>query len=198
MGQYGLSKVILEHLERIKHYKLLFNHSVSAIKDDKDSKYVTVTATTPDGPKHYRSEYVVGCDGGRSVVRKLLGVEFEGFTFDEPIIANNVYYDFRKYGWAGGNFIVDPDHWCLIAQLDDKGLWRVSYGEKPGLTPEEYVDPKRRDAKFQAVFPGPHPVEYNCVATSMYRMHQRCSSTFRKGRCLLAGDAARINNPFGG
>ena len=98
---------------------------------------------------------------------------------------------------ASGQYFVDKDHFALIARLDDKGLWRVSYGEKEGMSEEEMCDPKRVAEIFEILFPGPRPLEYKCVSSRSYMMHQRCCDTFRKGRALLAGDAARLNNPFG-
>lgn len=89
---------------------------------------------------------------------------------------------------------MDPKHWALIARLDDNGLYRVSYGEKEGLTTEQLEDPKRVAAKFEALFPGPRPLEYKLISTRSYMMHQRAADSFRKGRCLLAGDAAYVFN----
>jgi 2-polyprenyl-6-methoxyphenol hydroxylase-like FAD-dependent oxidoreductase len=74
----------------------------------------------------------------------------------------------------------------------------VSYGEKEGLTTEEYME--RLPAKFEALFPGEKPIagKYELKSMSPYRIHQRCADTFRKGRVVLAGDAAHLCNPFGG
>jgi 2-polyprenyl-6-methoxyphenol hydroxylase-like FAD-dependent oxidoreductase len=54
--------------------------------------------------------------------------------------------------------------------------------------------------KFNAMFPGPKPVtgKYDLKLFSPYKLHQRCSSKFRVGRVVLAGDAAHACNPFGG
>src|SRR5271155_4597740 len=74
----------------------------------------------------------------------------------------------------------------------------LGYGEKEGLTTEECME--RLPAKFEALFPGPKPVkgQYELKSMSPYRIHQRCAETFRKGRVVLAGDAAHLCNPFGG
>lgn len=52
--------------------------------------------------------------------------------------------------------------------------------------------------KYEALLPGPRPLEYDLKMVSPYRIHQRCANTFRIGRVLLAGDAAHLTNPFGG
>ena len=110
-----------------------------------------------------------------------------------------MYYPFREHGYWSAQFTVDPEHWSLICELDRTGLWRVSYGENEGgLTTEEYME--RLPAKYEALFPGPKPIagKYKLMSMSPYRMNQRCAETFRKGRVVLAGDAAHLCNPFGG
>jgi hypothetical protein len=90
----------------------------------------------------------------------------------------------------------DKNHWALIAKLNNEDLWRVSYGELDGLTHEQLRE--RQPMKYEALFPGPRPLKYDLRNFAPYRIHQRCCTTFRVGRVLLAGDAAHICNPFGG
>jgi 2-polyprenyl-6-methoxyphenol hydroxylase-like FAD-dependent oxidoreductase len=58
-------------------------------------------------------DYVVGCDGANSTVRRKLFGEmvFPGFTWDEQIVATNVYYDFGPYDYDDSQFFVHPEHW---------------------------------------------------------------------------------------
>lgn len=91
---------------------------------------------------------------------------------------------------------MDPEHWALIGRINNEGLWRVSYGEKAGFTHEQLKE--RMPWKFAQMFPGASPPDYKLDQMSPYRLNQRCASTFRKGRVVLAGDAAHLCNPFGG
>lgn len=84
----------------------------------------------------------------------------------------------------------------MIAKLNNQDLWRVSYGELGHLDTEQCRE--RLPMKYEAIFPGPRPLQYDLKMFSPYRIHQRCCSTFRVGRVLLAGDAAHLCNPFGG
>ncbi|KAK3900988.1 para-nitrophenol 4-monooxygenase [Staphylotrichum tortipilum] len=149
--------------------------------------------------KVVRGDYVVGCDGANSMVRKaLFGDEFPGFTWDAQIIATNTYYDFKeKFGWEDANFIVHPEHFFMAARITRDGLYRITYGETPGLSREEYLE--RQPWKFETILPGqPKPDEYKIVNFSPYKMHQRCAPKFRVGRVMLAADAAHLCNPWGG
>ncbi|KAK0714403.1 FAD binding domain-containing protein [Apiosordaria backusii] len=145
------------------------------------------------------ADYVVGCDGANSIVRRsLFGDEFPGFTWDAQIIATNTFYDFEgKFGWHDANFIVHPENFFMAARITKDNLYRITYGETPGLTKEEYI--ARQPAKFEQILPGhPKPDEYKVLTVSPYKMHQRCAPKFRVGRILLAADAAHLCNPWGG
>lgn len=85
----------------------------------------------------------------------------------------------------------------MAARITKDNMYRITYGETPGLTREEYI--ARQPMKFQQMLPGhPKPDEYKIVNISPYKMHQRCAPKFRVGRILLAADAAHLCNPWGG
>ncbi|KAF4493295.1 3-(3-Hydroxyphenyl)propionate 2-hydroxylase [Fusarium agapanthi] len=156
-----------------------FNHEVTNVGQDDNSAYVDVSIKGEGGTEKIRltADYVVGCDGASSAV----------------------YYDgFRKHNWDGGNYMVDNDHWGLIARRGKGGLWRVTYGDPvTGLTDEEYL--ARRPAHMKAMLPGhPNPDQYRIEQTNIYNIHNRCVESFKVGRVILAGDAAHVCNPMGG
>jgi 2-polyprenyl-6-methoxyphenol hydroxylase-like FAD-dependent oxidoreductase len=184
LGQHILAEIILSHVERTNS-KILFNRKVNGLKQDDTG--VDLEVETPSGTEIMRARYVVGSDGGKSSIRRLADISFEGFTYPENLVACNVIYPFEKYGFQGGNFIVDKEHWCLVAKLAEHGMWRCSYGELPNLTHEELL--ARQPMKFESIFPGPRPLEYELKMVAPYRINQRCAGSFRKGRILLAGDA---------
>ncbi|KAK1638624.1 hypothetical protein BDP81DRAFT_459318 [Colletotrichum phormii] len=119
--------------------------------------------------------------------RELFGDEFPGYTWDLQIIATNV----------NSNFVIYPTDYFMAAKIQDDGLWRVSYGEVPGLSHDEYR--RRQPAKYETMLPGnPKPDDYRIVNLSPYKVHQRLAPRMRVGRFILAGDAAHLCNPFGG
>lgn len=196
LGQHELAEVIFTHYKRCAGSQVLFNHKVTAVQQSGNANGADLTVETPEGIKRFHSRYVIGADGGRSSVRRLCDIPFDGFTWDFNLVACNVIYPFEKYGFRGGNFIVDHEHWALIAKLAEPGLWRCSYGELPGLTHDQLLE--RLPWKFECMFPGPKPLKYELKMASPYKINQRCAATFHKGAVLLAGDAAHLCNPFGG
>ena len=83
----------------------------------------------------------------------------------------------------------------MAARITTDGLWRVTYGDKWGLSNEEYT--QRQPKRFEEILPGkPKPDEYKLVGASPYKLHQRCAPSFRQGRFLLVADAAHLCNPL--
>ncbi|KIJ50368.1 hypothetical protein M422DRAFT_224696 [Sphaerobolus stellatus SS14] len=196
LGQHELAEVIFNELEE-KHSsnaRVLFGHRV--VKLEQNDKEIKVKAHTIEGDKEFSADYVVGADGGKSSVRSLAGIELEGFTWPVQLIATNVVYPFEKYGYVTNNMICDPESFAVIAKLNKQDLFRVTYAEGEHLSFDEIKE--RLPMKYEQLFPGPRPLQYDIKMIAPYRTHQRCSKTFRKGRVILAGDAAHICTPFGG
>ncbi|KAM5343928.1 hypothetical protein ACJ41O_012465 [Fusarium nematophilum] len=149
--------------------------------------------------KRLEADYVVGCDGASSQVRRALfgELDFPGKTWDQQIIASNAYYPFEKFGYDDVNFIIDQENWYMAAKISKDGLWRVTYGDMPGLTKQQYLE--RLPMRYKTLLPGqPEPTDFKVTNIGPYKMHQRLAPSFCKGRFVLAGDAAHLCNPFGG
>ena len=79
--------------------------------------------------------------------------------------------------------------------MTQAGVWRVSYGEDPGLSPEQMRE--RMPEKLRQILPGaPTLDQYQVLQCNPYSMHQRCAERMRVGRILLAADAAHLCNPM--
>ncbi|OQV00570.1 FAD binding domain-containing protein [Cladophialophora immunda] len=191
-----LGQILYDHLKQQANVTISWDHKVTAIGQNDNSAWVDVQ--TPSGKETFSAPYIVGCDGANSIIRRSLfgDWEFPGKTWDQQIVATNVYYDFHKFGFEDANFIIDPQHWYMASRISKDGLWRVTYGEKVA-TREELQE--RQPAKWQEMLPGhPTPADYKIVNFSPYRVHQRLAESMRAGRFLLAADAAHLCNPFGG
>ncbi|MWA06046.1 3-(3-hydroxyphenyl)propionate hydroxylase [Actinomadura sp. LD22] len=156
-----------------------------------------VTAVLTDGTT-VRAAYLVGADGGRSTVRKTLGVPFLGETRDEERM---LIGDVRTPD-------LDRDHWHMWADLETRtpgvGLCplagtsdfqftaALAPGEDPDLTLATYQ--RHLDAGT-----GRDDIRLTGLGwASVYRVNIRMAERFRAGRVLLAGDAAHVHSPAGG
>jgi len=192
-GQHILAQMVSRHLLRLPHAQCRWNTRLVGLEQDDSG--VTLTVDTPAGQSVLRTDWVVGADGARSGVRHLLGLPFEGHTWPERFVATNVRYDFERYGFEPANMLADPVNWAVVARLGRDDLWRVTYAEDASLDEAEVV--RRIPQHYAAILPDPE-APYEIVASSPYRVHERCAPTFRVGRALLAGDAAHACNPCGG
>ena len=160
-----------------------------------DGDSVTAVAETADGERQaLRGTHLVGCEGAHSVVRKQLGIHFEGFAFPDRTMTLSVVFDFDSvlpYGLR--NYILDPVEWANLFRWTD--FWRVVLPADVDADPDSLLDDDVIEAGLQRFHPIGEP--YEVVSKSLYTVHQRVAETFRAGRVLLAGDAAHVNSPIG-
>jgi 3-(3-hydroxy-phenyl)propionate hydroxylase len=197
--QYKLTASIAAEYANASDFDARFSHAVTGLAQTTDG--VVVEVTSPSGVEKIHADYVIGCDGGRSTVRKLAGIDFEGFTYPERFIKIATSFDFGKANpkVAFRNYFSDPNEWCNLFKVQGKrppGLWRAIMPIQADETDEIALSPERIETRLQKFFPnsGHYDVEY----VNVYGAHQCVAATFRKGRVLLAGDAAHVNNPIGG
>jgi 2-polyprenyl-6-methoxyphenol hydroxylase-like FAD-dependent oxidoreductase len=191
VGQHVLCDVIVARL-RMLGMPVLFGHRLSGLDDD--GTLVRATIDTAEGAKTIDARWVIGGDGARSTVRRLAGIAWDGFTWDNHFVATNVYADMASLGYQQANFVCDPVNGGVVAQLDARGLWRLTYSEDAAFAPETYKE--RLPGRYRGFLREGMP--YEIASSSPYALHQRCSETLRKGRILLVGDAAHTTNPCGG
>ena len=159
------------------------------------SDSVTAAVETADGEREeLRGTHLVGCEGAHSVVRKQLGIDFEGFAFRDRTMTLSVLFDFDSilpYGYR--NYILDPVEWANLFRWTD--LWRVVLPADVDADPDALLDDDAIEAGLQRFHPT--GTRYEVLSKSLYTVHQRVAETFRVGRVLLAGDAAHVNSPIG-
>ena len=196
--QFKLAEITLGMLRDHPECEVLFEHEVTGAVQDDDG--VTVTVNTPDGQKDFKGRYLVGADGGRSVVRKSFGIDFEGFTYPERFVVLTTPFDFKEHrDYSFRTYIADPDEWCncfKVAADGPPGLWRTVFPARETESEDQILGDEGVQARLQRFFPKDTP--YEVVHRNLYVTHQRVASTFRTGRVMLAGDSAHINNPIGG
>jgi len=139
-----------------------------------------------------RTGYLVGCDGGRSVVRKAAGIAFPGW---DPTVSHLIA-EVRlteEPEWGMRN---DATGLHGLSKLDEGGLVRVMVTEREVGRSDE---PTLRDLSeaLVAVYGTDYGV-HSPVVLSRFTDVARCAESYRSGRVLLAGDAAHVHYPAGG
>lgn len=185
LEQFRLTPILLHKLRAFPHASVEFG--VRFLGATQDANGVLVNA-------RYRSRWLVGCDGGRSAVRKLIGTEFEGFTWPERFLVIGTLADFAPHGFTSNAYVADPKEWAAVFHMP--GLWRLAF---PVHADEDEEEEVLCDAAVQARMQRfvPRSGRYEVPHKGIYRVHQRVAQAWRAERILLAGDAAHLNNPLG-
>ncbi len=196
LEQHRLTPILFDRLMRLPHAAVRFGARVVDVAQDADR--VSVSAETTDGVERFEGAWLVGADGGRSAVRKAIGVEFEGFTWPERFVVVSTRYDFGAHGFTPNAYVADPDQWAAVFKMPDAepgGLWRIAFPVPPDEPDEVTLSEAEVERRMQYFVP--RAERYAIRYKSIYKVHQRVAKDFRRGRVLLAGDAAHLNNPLG-
>lgn len=173
-----------------------WNRRLTALTPDRDG----VTAALGSG-RAVRARWLVGCDGTGSTTRSLTGIGFPGVKLSERFLLADVHldWDMDRSGTTGW---IHPKGLIGVMPMPDphgrNDLWRViAYDpggdEKP--SEEQIFDrisrilPTRTHRTVRIGDP---------VWLSQFSVHRRLADSYRRGRILLAGDAAHAHSPFGG
>ncbi len=191
-------KIVEEALKLAKAHPLIeLRLSTTFTGFEQDADGVTAQVVNPAGEKEtIRGAYIVSGEGARSIIRKDLGIEFEGFTYPDRTLNIEVAYDFRKHGYTERNYISDPDEWSnLFHWKGPPDRWRVHFPTEPNEDEEALTRPEALQARLQRFVPTGR--DYDIVGSNLYVVHQRVAKKFRIGRAILAGDSAHVNSPIG-
>ncbi|MGW9310113.1 FAD-dependent oxidoreductase [Saccharomonospora azurea] len=163
-----------------------------------------VTVESSDGART-TAGWVVGCDGAHSSVRSAAGIAFPGVPVVEQFLLADVHTDWARDRSTSSGFF-HPDGLLLAMPMPDPhtrtdggDLWRLM-AEVPAL--DRRIDAGEIVARFADLVPartGDRDLRIrDAVWTSVFRIHRRLAEHYRRGRVLLAGDAAHVHSPIGG
>jgi len=191
-----VDRELAEGLKRFPHVSLWMQHSIgdfSEVGSGADgaiqlaAQPVDALGENASPAKILTARYLIGCEGGRSPVRNALGLSFDGKSestrwlvidiADEPIGTPNV------------NFILDDTSPYVELALPH-GVRRYEFRVPEGVTEASFESDESVQRLLARVVPG--HVRLNVIRRRVYAHHARIAPTFRKGRALLAGDAAHL------
>ncbi|MEU8519329.1 FAD-dependent monooxygenase [Streptomyces sp. NPDC048577] len=164
---------------------------------EQDADGITAHTRGP-GATWWRGSHLVGCDGARSTVRKLLGVRFPGRTAVERHAVAAVR---TELPWPGQALLHRQPPWRgsdeIAARPLPDGVWRIDWLLPPRgelVTPDALVS-RIRDT-LAGWCEGTTP-PYELIDTGVHTLHHRLARRWRVGRVFLAGDAAHLLGAVG-
>ncbi|OOQ86326.1 hypothetical protein PEBR_21904 [Penicillium brasilianum] len=202
LPQNKFREIILPKLLASDLTKVFLGHTVVQLCQDSTSTTVTMVDSTGIEAQ-VTGSFLVGADGGKSVIRKQLGLHLDGFTWDHIVVAVDMLIDLPPPSDGPSSFYyVDPIDFAFFSVIEKPPksgpiLWRCTLAmTEDESRPEAFDTTLKR--KLEKLTPGPKPLQYQLLRAQPYRLHQRSCKTMKEGRCLLVGDAAHLTNPWGG
>ncbi|MBX9702523.1 MAG: FAD-dependent oxidoreductase [Silvanigrellaceae bacterium] len=171
------------------------NVSFNSLKQDKEGVEVKTVNSVSGIPELQRYDYVIGCDGSRSMVRAHLGCGFVGYDYPAYLSLIDVYLEEVEQYQTETRYYIKEDGFIILIPLP-RGAHRIVIKDKNSdknrkITLEKYQ--KTID------YYSPYPLNIkNILWESHSRIYNRLSEKFRDNRVFLAGDAAHLFSPIGG
>jgi 3-(3-hydroxy-phenyl)propionate hydroxylase len=202
LQQYYAEGFLVERAGELPNLEIRWDNRVTALTVHDDVAVLTVD--TPDGPYTLGSKYVVACDGSRSTLRGLMGLETRGRVFhDRFLIADirmedELFAEGRTERW----FWFDPPFHrgqSVLLHRQPDNVWRIDFQLGWEADPEAERQPERIVPRVQAVLRQGfgREVAFELEWASVYTFACLRMERFRHGRVLFAGDAAHGVSPFG-
>jgi 3-(3-hydroxy-phenyl)propionate hydroxylase len=194
LQQYHLESCLVERAQALAPAEIRWQHKVVGVEPDEAS--VRLRVATADGDYALTCDWLIVCDGSRSPVRTLLGLDTEGQVFRDRFLIADIHMtsDFpaeRRF-WFDPPF--HPNQSVLLHRQPDH-MWRVDFQLGWDADPEEEKKPERILPRLHAML-GPD-ARFELQWASVYTFQCRRMQRFRHGRVLFAGDAAHLVSPFG-
>jgi 3-(3-hydroxy-phenyl)propionate hydroxylase len=193
LPQSQLEDLLLARVTASGLIDLRWQHEVTGVAQD-DTGVRLAVQTDPAGLRaQFSASYVVACDGARSAMRTLLGLDFPGYSAGAQFLITDVRAD---VDWAPEpHFYFDhPTHRrsTMLIHPQPDGVWRIDWRMGEYLPPGGVLG--LMHTKLSDLL---HYQPYRVLWHSVYRFHQRLLPELMHGRVAFAGDAAHLVAPFG-
>ena len=194
----GVTEQIL--VDRLKGHGIEVERRTSLRGFSRDGSGVTASLVDSEGQAStVRASWLVGCDGARSAVRKVLALPFEGSEYEESFLLADV-----RLAWDRPDdemtIILTSEGPLIGFPFPESGRWRLVHASTKPVDDSE-AEPSRVVERLQGMLREhgrPEAVVSEPTWTSAFKIHRRVAGRFREGRCFVAGDAAHIHSPAGG
>lgn len=192
--QYYLEDILIERVGQLPNVSIRWGHDVTAVSPREDG--VDVSVSCDGGDYSIDAEWLIACDGNKSSVRDMLGLDFEGRVFEDNFLIADIRMKeerpSERWFWFDPPF--NPGQSVLLHKQPDN-VWRIDFQLGWDIDREACIKPENVDPLVRAMLGD--EVEYDQEWYSVYTFQCRRMARFVHGRVIFAGDSAHLVSPFG-
>ncbi|MBL8628250.1 MAG: FAD-dependent monooxygenase, partial [Rhodospirillaceae bacterium] len=195
LEQAAVMPLLLEQLVAQPTAQVLFEAEVVAVSQNGSS--IQVSTTGPRGAQKWEGDYLLVTEGARSTTRDLLGIAFEGETYEERVLRVFTRMDLDEIlpGIAPLTYLYVGNKSLSFLKMPD--LWRMVLRAPPQISNDEAISPGYFMTRLRDYF-GPDTEKLRDVWADVFEVGKRVASTYLQGRAIVMGDAAHISTTRGG
>lgn len=193
LQQYHVEAVLLERLEALGG-SVRWRHELTTLEAGDNGTALGVS--TPDGEYRIEADWLVDCEGVRSLVRRALDLRFDGEVFADKFLICDIKlrdagFPAERWFWFEPRFHAGQTA-LLHRQADD--VWRIDLQLSPDADPEAEREPGRVMERIRRMLGHEH---FSIEWVSVYVFQCRMLERFVHRRVIFAGDSAHQVSPFG-
>ena len=194
LQQYYCEAYMVERCLQLDNIEIRWGNKITGIQTRDDGALLTVE--TPDGPYQLDAQWVLACDGSRSTMRNLMGLESKGRIFHDRFLIADVKMtaDFPTERWFWFDPPFHPNQSVLLHREPDN-VWRIDFQLGWDADPEEEKKPENIMPRVKALLG--KDVDFTLEWASVYTFACLRMDQFVHGRVVFAGDCAHGVSPFG-
>ena len=198
LQQYYVEAYLVERASQLPNIEIRWKNTVSGVEKRSDGTRLQIG--TPGGSYTLDAAYVAACDGSRSAVRSLMGLESKGQVFKDRFLIADVRMsiDFPAERWFWFDPPFHPNQSVLLHRQPDN-VWRIDFQLGWDADPEEEKKPERITPRVNAMLRQAlgREVPFVLEWASVYTFSCQRMDSFRHGPVFFAGDSAHGVSPFG-
>ncbi|HEU5072745.1 MAG TPA: FAD-dependent monooxygenase [Polyangiaceae bacterium] len=194
LPQYDTESILARHAEALG---VDIERAVELEHFEQTGASVSASLRGPHGPETVHADWLIGCDGAHSAVRRITGLAFEGSSYEERLAVADVRVDW-DLALDEGHAFVSPEGNVGFVPLGQRGRYRLVV-DLPDTVAGMESDPPAEFFRDVVQHRGLPAVCISDIRERMiYRIHCRMVPRYRVGRVFIAGDAAHIQSPASG
>jgi 2-polyprenyl-6-methoxyphenol hydroxylase-like FAD-dependent oxidoreductase len=199
-GRLWISKpyfdpVLHKHAAKLPAVEIRYSTSFESFEQGASKVTAKIVDAANGREEIIEADYLVGCDGGRSNIRRALGIQYQGVFsqgMNVAVLFRSPLLEYTQHGPAVQYQIINSQINGAIAAVDGKELWRLNVRN----VQQEQLDTLDAPQKIRHALGENIPFEL--LAVRPWTGHCVVADRYQDGRVFLAGDAAHLNWPAGG